>query len=73
MLLSLTALTLAETLGRSLAGQTAADLGPLLVRALGVGLYTSGVRLPVLMVMGWVRQWRRKPELAPSSSGRGPG
>ena len=73
MLLSLAVLALAQTLGRWLAGETAADLGPLAVRALGVGLYTSGVGLPLLMVCGWIREAWRKPELAPSLSGRGLG
>ena len=62
MLLSLTALALAQTVGRWLAGETAADLGPLAVRALGVGLYTSGVGVPLLMVMNWIREARRRPE-----------
>jgi rod shape-determining protein MreD len=73
MLLSLTVLALAQTLGRWLAGETAADLGALAVRALSVGLYTSGVGLPLLMVLGWIRESRRKPELAPSPAGRGLG
>jgi rod shape-determining protein MreD len=64
MLLSLTVLALAQTLGHWLAGETAADPGPLAVRALGVGLYTSAVGLPVLMVCGWIREARRKPELS---------
>jgi rod shape-determining protein MreD len=62
MLLSLTVLTLAQTVGRWLSGETAADLGPLVVRALGVGLYTSGVGLPLLMVMDWIREGRRRPD-----------
>ena len=70
MLLSLTVLALAQTLGRWLAGETAADLGPLAVRALGVGLYTSGVGLPLLMVLNWIREARRKPDLLPSPSAR---
>jgi rod shape-determining protein MreD len=73
MLLSLTVLALAQTLGRWLAGETSADLGALAVRALGVGLYTSGVGLPLLMVTGWIHEARRKPKLAPSPSGRGLG
>jgi rod shape-determining protein MreD len=68
MLLSLTALALAQTLGRWLAGETAADLGPLAVRAVGVGLYTSGVGLPLLMVMGWIREARRKKEVGYASA-----
>jgi rod shape-determining protein MreD len=64
MLLSLTALALAQTLGRWVAGETAADLGPLAVRALGVGLYTSGVGLPLLMVTGWIREARREKDVA---------
>jgi rod shape-determining protein MreD len=68
MLLSLTALALAQTLGRWLAGETGGDLSPLAVRALGVGLYTSGVGLPPLMVMGWVREARRKKEVGYASA-----
>ena len=68
MLLSLTVLALAQTLGRWLAGETAADLGPLAVQALGVGLYTSGVGLPVLMVTGCIREARRKEKVGYASA-----
>lgn len=36
--------------------ETAVPLPTLLVRAAGVGVYTTGVGLPVLMVLGWIRE-----------------
>ncbi len=52
--------------GRWLLGETSAALSTLLLRAVGVGVYTSGISLPVLMVLGWLREpWRvRKDKLA---------
>jgi rod shape-determining protein MreD len=37
-------------------GETSVPLPTLLVRAAGVGVYTTGVGLPVLMVLGWIRE-----------------
>jgi len=37
-------------------GDVALPVGTILARAAGVGLYTAGVSLPVLMILGWVRQ-----------------
>jgi rod shape-determining protein MreD len=42
--------------GRCLLGETAVPLAALLLRSLGVGLYTAGVSLPLLMVLGWIRE-----------------
>jgi rod shape-determining protein MreD len=51
-----TALAAILALGGWLAGQTAVPLPALLVRALGVGVYTTGVSLPLLMIIGWIRE-----------------
>lgn len=48
-----------QTLGCWLLAQPSASLPTLLVRALGVGLYTAGVSLPVLMVLDWLRESTR--------------
>ena len=52
--------------GRWLLGETAVDPATLLLRSLGVGLYTAGVSLPLLMVIGWIREplLRRRRKLA---------
>ena len=53
-------LALGQVLGRWLLGEVTGSLGLSSARALGVGLYTAGASLPVLMVLGWIRQ----PKLA---------
>jgi rod shape-determining protein MreD len=70
---AIAAITLVQTLGRWLTGETGGDLATLAIRALDVTLYTSGVGLPLLMVASWIRDARRKPELVLSSTGRGVG
>jgi cell shape-determining protein MreD len=42
--------------GRWLMGETSVPLATLLARGLGVGLYTAGVALPVLLVIAWLRE-----------------
>lgn len=42
-------------LGPRLLGETSLPAATLAVRSLGVGLYTAGVGLPVLMVLSWFR------------------
>ena len=36
--------------------------GRLLTRAVGVGVYTAGVSIPVAMVLGWLGQSSRQRE-----------
>ena len=45
-------------LGRWLLGELPVELPTLLLRSLGVGLYTAGVSLPLLMLIGWIREPR---------------
>ena len=54
--LATTALSVTLALGGWLLGQTSVPLATLLVRALGVGVYTTGVSLPLLMIIGWIRE-----------------
>jgi rod shape-determining protein MreD len=42
--------------GRWLMGETSLPLSTMATRALGVGLYTAGVSLPVWMLIGWLRE-----------------
>ena len=59
------AVTLIEVLlaaGNWLAGALAVDPGTLLVRAVGVGVYTAGVSLPVAMVLGWIGHSHKLPK-----------
>ena len=51
---TLSALGLAT--GRWLLGEVLTAPSVLLMRSLGVGVYSAGVSLPLLMVIGWVRQ-----------------
>jgi rod shape-determining protein MreD len=53
---STTVLAAGQAMGSWLLGETAVPLTTLLVRALGVGVYTTGVAVPLLMVIGWVRE-----------------
>ena len=51
-----TLLSVGQTLGLWLLGDVSQPLGRAMACALGVGLYTAGVSLPVLMVTGWIRE-----------------
>lgn len=51
-----TVLATSQAIGSSLSGETAVPLATLLVRALGVGLYTAGMSVPLLMLIGWIRE-----------------
>jgi len=51
-----TVLVTTQAIGSWLSGDTAVPLATLLVRALGVGLYTAGVSVPLLMLIGWIRE-----------------
>jgi len=42
--------------GRWLLGETPVARSTLFARAVGVGIYTTGVSLPLLMILGWVRE-----------------
>ncbi len=60
--IAVTLLSLSTGGGRLLVGEAALAPATLLTRAVGVGAYTAGVSLPVLMVLGWIR-----PSLAHAS------
>ena len=49
-----------------LSGDVSLPFSTILARAAGVGIYTAGVGLPVLMVVGWIREPRlaRRRKLA---------
>jgi len=49
-------------IGRWLLGETSLAPGLLLGRAVGVGVYTAGVSLPVLMIVHWIREPSRARE-----------
>ena len=51
-----TVLATSQAIGSWLLGETAVPLATLLVRALGVGLYTAGVSVPLVMLIGWIRE-----------------
>jgi len=61
-----TLLAVSLAAGRWLLGETAVPLSTLLARAAGVGIYTTGVSLPLLMIIGWLREpfYARKARLA---------
>ena len=65
--LATTTLAVMLALGGWLLGQTSVPLTTLLVRAFGVGAYTTGVSLPLLMIIGWIREpfRRNAAQLAP--------
>lgn len=52
-------LAVVQTLGHWLLSPSPASLSTLLPRAIGVGVYTAGVSLPVLMVIGWIRETKK--------------
>jgi rod shape-determining protein MreD len=56
---SVTALASAIGLTHWLLGESSNSLATLLVRALGVGIYTAGLSVPVLMVLSWT--WKPRP------------
>lgn len=60
--LAVTLLTSGLAMGRWLLGETPIAPGVLLCRAVGVGVYTAGVSLPVLMVISWIREPARRKE-----------
>ena len=51
---AVTLTTLGTGCGRWLTGEPALPATMLFARAVGVGVYTAGVSLPVLMVLGWI-------------------
>ena len=62
--LAVTSLAVSLAMARWLLGEAPLPLSTLLVRALGVGLYTAGVSLPLVMVIGWIREPFRTPRAA---------
>ena len=54
--LAATLLALAQAVGYWLLGATTVPPAALLARALGVSVYTTGVGVPLLMVIGWFRE-----------------
>jgi rod shape-determining protein MreD len=53
---AVTAWAVAVGLTNRLLGELPLSMSSILMRSVGVGVYTAGVGLPVLMVVGWVRQ-----------------
>jgi rod shape-determining protein MreD len=49
-----------SAMGRWLLGETTAAPSVLLVRSLSVGVYSAGVSLPLLMVVGWMQEPLRR-------------
>ena len=56
--LATTAIAAGEVLIRRLLGETTLPWTTLAVRAASVGIYTTGVAFPALMIMGWLREGR---------------
>jgi rod shape-determining protein MreD len=54
--LAVTVLAACIATGRWLSGETSVALSTLLLRAVGVGVYTAGVSVPILMVVGWLHK-----------------
>jgi len=59
---AVTLIVLCVAAGRWLCGELAMAPGKLLTRAVGVGVYTAGVSIPVAMVLGWLGQSSRQRE-----------
>ncbi len=59
VLVATTILALTLGLARLILGEVSLPFFVLIGRALGVGVYTAVVSLPVLMVLGWIREARR--------------
>jgi rod shape-determining protein MreD len=51
-----TVLAAGQAIGSWLLDETAVPLAALLARALGVGVYTAGLAVPLWMVIGWARE-----------------
>jgi len=51
-----TILAVGQAFARWVLGEVAVGLPTAVTRALGVGAYTVGVSLPLLMVIGWIRE-----------------
>jgi rod shape-determining protein MreD len=60
--LATTAVAAGEVVTRRLLGETSLPWTTLVVRAASVGVYTTGVALPPLMVVGWLREGRLSRE-----------
>lgn len=60
--LSVTAIAASMALGHWLLGEAPGPLPALLARSCGVGAYTAAVAIPLLMVIGWVREPRLRRE-----------
>ncbi|HEV2973096.1 MAG TPA: rod shape-determining protein MreD [Pirellulales bacterium] len=58
--LATTAIAIGEVVICRLLGETTLPWPSLAVRAVGVGVYTTGVALPLLMVVGWLGEGRRQ-------------
>jgi rod shape-determining protein MreD len=58
VLVSVTLLALVLAVGYWLLGESSNSLGTLLVRALGVGIYTAGLSVPAVMILLWTRKPR---------------
>ena len=60
VLVAVTAWAAGVGLTEWLLGTASLPVADVLARACGVGLYTAGVALPVLMIVGWAREPRLK-------------
>jgi len=61
-----TLLAAALATGQWLFGEALVSLSTLLVRAVGAGIYTAGVSVPLWMILGWLREPRRAPRANPA-------
>jgi rod shape-determining protein MreD len=58
--LATTSIAIAEIVVCRLLAETTLAWASLVVRAVGVGVYTTGVALPLLMIVGWLGEGRRQ-------------
>ncbi|MEN6497203.1 MAG: hypothetical protein ABFD16_23145 [Thermoguttaceae bacterium] len=63
VLLGVSALTSMQAVGHRLLNPSSATFATLQLQALGAGLYTAAVSIPVLMVVSWLREAFKRPQL----------
>lgn len=63
VLVGVSALTSIQAVGHRLLSPASAAFVTLQLHALDAGLYTAGVSLPILMVVGWLRDAFKRPQL----------
>lgn len=69
VLVATSSLAVIQTFGHWLLSPATAALSTLLSQAIGLGVYTAGVSLPVLMVTGWLREAKKGPGVFLESGG----